>query len=133
MRGQAILDDEKTFPASDRDFAWGYHRGLVGWVRSFEAHAGDVYSVAFSGDGKSLATGGKDGKLRLWEAATGQPRGEPIPAQRATVFSVAFSGDGKTLATGGRDGRLRLWETTTGQPRGEPIAGAPGRCQFRGV
>jgi WD domain, G-beta repeat len=77
LRGQAILDDEKTFPVSDRDFAWGYHQGLVGWVRSFAAHAGFVRSVAFSVDGKTLATGGDDGKLRLWEATTGQPRGEP--------------------------------------------------------
>jgi WD40 repeat protein len=109
VRGQAILDDENTFPVFDRDFAWGYYRGLVTWVRSFDAHAGSVLSVAFSGDGKTLATGGEDGKLRLWEAATGQPRGRPIDAHAGFVYSVAFSVDGKTLATGGSDGKLRLW------------------------
>jgi hypothetical protein len=92
LRGQAILDDENTFPVCDRDFAWGYYRGLVAWVRSFDAHTGVV--VAFSGDGKTLATGGGDGTLRLWEAATGKPRGQPIPAHSADVASVAFSGDG---------------------------------------
>ncbi len=121
LRGQAILDDEKTFPVSDRDFAWGYHQGLVGWVRSITAHAGAVMCVAFSGDGKTLTSGGGDGKLRLWEATTGQPRSDPIQAHAGAVMSVAFSGDGKTLATGGQDGKLRLWEAATGQPRGEPI------------
>jgi WD40 repeat protein len=66
-------------------------------------------SVAFSSDGRTLATGGMDGDLRFWDAASREPRGEPIQAHLNAVISVAFSSDGRTLATGNIHGRLRFW------------------------
>jgi WD40 repeat protein len=88
------------------------------------AHEGGVLSVAFSGDGKTLATGGKGSKLRLWDPATGQPRGDPIEAHEGAVFAIAFSADGKTLATGGFDGNLRFWRAVS--PYAEGTATASG-------
>ena len=72
-------------------------------------HAGAVVSVAFSRDGKTLASGSADGTIRLWDLPTGRWIGSPLRGGTAAVVSVAFSRDGKTLASGSADGTIRLW------------------------
>ena len=69
-----------------------------------------VLSVAFSPDGKTLATGSNDDTVRLWDPATHQQIGSPLTGHNSLVLSVAFSPDGKTLATGSHDGTVRLWD-----------------------
>ena len=90
-----------------------------------------MHGVAFSPDGKLLATAGADGTIRLWNPATGQAVGAPLPADTgagpAACSAVAFSPDGKLLATAGADGTVRLWNPATGRLRRGPSRPIPDR------
>jgi anti-sigma factor RsiW len=82
--------------------------------------AREVWTVAFSPDGKTLASAGQGGTIRLWDLAGWKPD-EPLPPVRTlsghtdTVWSVAFCPDGKLLASGGYDGAIILWDVAAGQ------------------
>jgi WD40 repeat protein len=72
--------------------------------------------VAFSPDGKVLASGNSDNRVRLWDADTGKEV-RVLEGHTGPVNRVAFSADGKLLASGSQDSDVRLWDVETGKER----------------
>jgi WD40 repeat protein len=90
-------------------------RQLGLWVQN-----GPVWAVAFSVDSKRFLTGSshgpRGGAVQLWDAASGQPLGEPWPHPRP-VRAVALSPDGQLAASGCEDRKARLWQVDSGKLR----------------
>jgi len=69
-------------------------------------------AVAISSDGTLIVSGGRDNIVRLWDAATGDLRGQML-GHTAWVTRVAISSDGRTIVSGSQDTTVRLWDTKT--------------------
>ncbi len=85
------------------------------------SHSVPVDSVAFSPDGRTIASGGGDGAVRLWRTGTQQTAGRPLIGHHQSITSIAFAPDGRTLASSGFDGTVRLWDVAGRTQIGAPF------------
>ncbi len=113
--GKAALSADGTRLAVTSQYGLWLRDGHTGEeiARLGGAADGIRRSLAFSPDGSILAGGGSDGRVRLWDVASGSYKDTP-ERHRGKVLAMAFSADGATLATtGGEDKRIRLWDVAT--------------------
>ena len=82
-------------------------------MATLAGHAAPVNSVAWSPDGKTLASGSADKTVKLWEGSSGKLLATLLDA--GPVFSVAWSPDGKMVASGSWHKTVKLWEASSGK------------------
>lgn len=87
-------------------------RHLEEYLR-LKGHRRRINSLAFSPDGKTLATCSRNGTIRFWNVSTGQVIFN-LKAHKPVVLCVAFSPDGKMLASTGADGTVKIWNVENG-------------------
>ena len=81
-------------------------------IATLQSHTDEVFSVSFSPDGTTLASGSADGTIKLWDVAKRQNIAT-LEGHTSWITSIAFSPDGKTLASGSGYS-LNLWDVATG-------------------
>jgi serine/threonine protein kinase len=82
--------------------------------KTLTGHSGQVYSLAYSPDGRYLASGSKDRTIKIWEVATGKQL-RTLTGHSSQVRSVVYSPDGRYLASGSQDNTIKIWEVATGK------------------
>jgi WD40 repeat protein len=91
---------------------WDTAKGVLRF--GLEGHDEPVVAVAFSPDGKTLASGSLDRTVKVWDVGSGKLI-RTLAGHGNSVNAVAFSPDGKTLLSGSADGTVRLWDVQTGE------------------
>jgi WD40 repeat protein len=90
--------------------------------RGIKATDSHESNIAFSPDGRYLASGSEFGGITVWEVSSGQPSGMPLPGHERQVSSLAFAPDGKTLISGGMDQKVMFWDVATRAELGPPTS-----------
>jgi WD40 repeat protein len=119
--GQTLATVDGTADIPGVITLWDVATGLRKQVQFRNAHAKGISAVAFSPLGTTLATGGFDATVKLWDVLTGRELATFL-GHTGQVHALEFTRDGQTLASGGWDSQVQLWDVST-VLEGAPIRG----------
>jgi WD40 repeat protein len=108
IRGQPV-------PAADTPDLLEYWKAGTRESKTFRGHTHGVWTVAYSRDGLTLASGGVDRLVRIWDIETGRLL-RSLRGHTHDIRAAVYSPDGQTLITGSEDRTIRLWNPKTGEP-----------------
>jgi len=104
-----------TFSFDDLTFSikvWDTQTGSE--LNSLAGHNNIVNGLAFSRDGRMLASGGFDSTIKLWDLSSGREL-RTLTGHSGSIVALDFSGDGRFVVSGSDDGSTRLWNTQSGE------------------
>ncbi|MCJ1423010.1 hypothetical protein MMC29_000891 [Sticta canariensis] len=117
-RSIGVLSEKATSDKTTEQLSSQLANHTYYWERTMEleSHSNGVWGVAFSPEGKQIASASFDRTIRLWDSATGAAR-STLKGHSGGVRAVAFSPDGKQIASASDDQTIRLWDSATGAAR----------------
>jgi WD40 repeat protein len=127
-QGLRMLEDPGACPPDLRCFSWGVlHQQCKRYRQMLTGHSAAVTAVAWSPDGKLLATADSDGMVKLWSGETASVKSS-WQEHTSRVTGLAFSADGSLLASAGADGKVQILDVQRLTMRlnfkpGAPVAG----------
>jgi WD40 repeat protein/predicted Ser/Thr protein kinase len=101
--------NQRALGLSQKITLWGPGRGDEPITLS--GHADQINDLAFSSDGKRLASASRDKTVKIWDPILGRET-LTLRAHKAEVIQVIFSSDGHRLASAGEDGEIKIWDAT---------------------
>src|ERR1700761_1713338 len=94
-----------------------------GWNAVLDGHTDSAYAVAFSPNGRLIASGSEDSTIRLWDARTYAPVGDELQGHKGIVTAVVFEPDSKHILSCAEDRTIRRWNAASGDQVGKPFQG----------
>ncbi len=107
------IANSPSLPLQKLNNSWNQVENIA-LANTFIGNSKNVYSVAISPDGQTLASGGDDNTIKLWNLGTRQ-RLQTLKGHSDSVYSVVFSPDGQKIASSSGDGTIKLWNLHSGQ------------------
>jgi serine/threonine-protein kinase len=110
-----LSPDRKTVAVADGAVIHLVDTKTLREVRELASHTSTVLCLAYSADGKFLASGGNDKAVRVWNVGNGEQVRDIAPAHESPVRSVALTRNGKEVISAGDDTRIHVWDVGNGE------------------
>lgn len=117
----AFSPDGKTLAFDVREDLWLWEIATRKPLVHLAGHSEWITELAYSPDGKVIASGDRAGTIRLWDSERRTPIGAPITGRSGWVLHMTFSADSKTLFWGGKDGVVQRYDVENAAVVGQPI------------